>query len=168
MIFQLLKQQTKIMKTIRLIVLATLLLPAIVSNAQTNQGPTLAETADWLTKYLDAYGDKIRTCSSSSEYPMYNMKFDYERKMIILSNGRIKIEIIPGKITSIKNGYCTSSDIIMNVVWPDDILKKSEWDAKCSSFYLVLKEGGDYSKLDKAMKRLAELCGAKLLNEDLF
>ena len=160
------------MKTIRLIVLAALLLPALVSQAQTKE-----ETIEWIKNYLGANGKSV-LFKGNNEAKRYGDKitFDYSTKILLFkfkpvdnSTMYLYYSIDLSKCTSIKKGYLSSSfsDFVKYRITDDDGYKSSS-DFDSNGILLELTENGDYAKLDKALKHLCELCGVKLMNEDLF
>ena len=148
-----------------------------------NQGATLNQTIEWIKSYLGANGEliyikndkfvenekKARSCPEI-------ITFDFSTKMLLFQANHnkaddiyVSVSIDLSKCTSVKNGYLSSSsnDLVKFRVTSDKGYQ-SEYDFVSNGIRFGLTENGDYSKLDKALKHLCELCGAKLLNEDLF
>jgi hypothetical protein len=162
-------------KTILLIVLFSIGI-STTSFAQ-NQGATLNQTIEWIKSYLGANGEALHIKGSGkAKRYLETITFDPSTKILLIEEKHTKaddvyvsISIDLSKCTSIKKGYLasSSSDFVKYRI-TDDAGSKSKYDFESTAILFGLTENGDYTKLDKAFKHLFELCGIKLMNEDLF
>ena len=155
-------------KTILLIVLFSIGIST--SSYAQNQGPTLTETIDWIRSYVKTNGElmHIKDCNDKGYGYYYIVNFDYETKTLTFTKeGSFNVSINFRNCTSVKKGRLTSTT---NNLVKVEFIPDPKSDANCTSNQILfgLNENGDYTKLDKALKHAAELCGAKLMNEDLF
>ena len=161
-------------KTFLLIVLFSIGIST--SSFAQNQGATLNQTVEWIKSYLGANGERLHFKGGDGYNYLETITFDFSTKILLIEQKHTKandlyvsISIDLSKCTSIKKGYLasSSSDFVKFRVTNDEGYK-SKNDSDYSAILFGLTENGDYTKLDKAFKHLFELCGIKLMNEDLF
>ena len=161
-------------KTFLLIVLFSIGIST--SSFAQNQGATLTQTIEWIKSYLAANGVQLIIKGSDGKYylGLESITFDSSTKILFIKGKPYQgmyslVSIDLSKCTSIKKGYLSSaSSDFAKFRITDDEGYKSKNDFESTAILFELTENGDYTKLDKAFKHLCELCGAKLMNEDLF
>ena len=138
-----------------------------------NQGPTLTETIDWIKGYLRENGEKMHIVGSKyTDHSFYYeniVNFNYETKTLTFTTeSKFNVSINFSNCISVKKGKLTS--IAKNLVKVEYSPEPNRYDYNYTSNEILfgLNENGDYTKLDKALKHLCELCGVKFYKEDLF
>ena len=148
------------MKTIRLIVLAALLLPALVSQAQTKE-----ETIAWLKEKLSTFMTSTNTESSEIKNPkLVNINeceivLSYEIKsMSSEKNWYVGVFTFPTMGCQIEND---GQIIFQNNVVKHTLLNRDYFYSEVKFISIDNREDKIYERIQKAMAHLATFCKKK-------
>lgn len=166
-------------KTLILIVLfSTGISTTCLAQQATNQEPTLEQTLDWICKFLklNVYSIDCGVMTNGGLQPnAYNITYDLDKKSIVLDRyDLVELE----KHTEIFLKYCTSIECKGEYIYiksdSDSLLKHTEKgkysnnDTKWAGYFSIFLPAEYNTKLEKALKHAAKLCGATFFNKDLF